>query len=93
MTDRYRFVAGHGPRQTCATIGGTGATEQVIEMTHYSKLIPRAAVTLGALSTTTLRAQQSDADTDVALVLQRSVSDVLSQEIETLDVVVAGRTP
>ena len=40
------------------------------------------------LSTTTLRAQQSDADTDVALVLQRSVGDVLAQEIEALDTVV-----
>lgn len=40
------------------------------------------------LSTTTLRAQQSDVDTDVALVLQRSVGDVLAQEIEALNVVV-----
>ena len=45
------------------------------------------------LSTPTLRAQQSDADTDVALVLQRSVGDVLAQEIETLDVVVAEGAP
>jgi hypothetical protein len=42
------------------------------------------------LSSATLRAQQSDADTDVALVLQHSVGDVLAREIETLDIVVAG---
>ena len=41
------------------------------------------------LSSATLRAQQSDADNDVALVLQRSVGDVLDREIEALDVVVA----
>lgn len=45
------------------------------------------------LSSATLRAQQSDADTDVALVLQRSVGDVLTREIEALDLVVAGTTP
>jgi hypothetical protein len=45
------------------------------------------------LSSATLRAQQSDADTDVALVLQHSVGDVLAREIETLDIVVAGSTP
>ena len=43
------------------------------------------------LSSAMLRAQQSDADIDVALILQRSVGDVLDREIETLDVVVAGR--
>lgn len=43
------------------------------------------------LSSATLRAQQSDADMDVALILQRSVGDVLDREIETLDDVVAGR--
>ena len=42
------------------------------------------------LSSATLRAQQSDADTDVALILQRCVGDVLDREIETLDVIVAG---
>src|SRR5579863_9819008 len=45
------------------------------------------------LSSATLRAQQSDADTDVALVLQHSVGDALAREIETLDVVVASGTP
>ena len=44
------------------------------------------------LSSATLRAQQSDADNDVALVLQRSVEDVLDREIEALDVVVAEGT-
>ena len=44
------------------------------------------------LSSATLRAQHSDADTDVALVLQRSVGDVLAREIEALDVVVADGT-
>ena len=44
------------------------------------------------LSSATLRAQQSDADNDVALVLQRSVGDVLDREIETLDVVVVEET-
>jgi hypothetical protein len=44
------------------------------------------------LSCTTLRAQQSDADTDVALALQRSVGDVLDREIDALDVVVAEGT-
>lgn len=44
------------------------------------------------LSCATLRAQQSDADADVALALQRSVGDVLDREIEALDVVVAEQT-
>jgi len=44
------------------------------------------------LSSATLRAQQSDADNDVALVLQRSVGDALDREIEALDVVVAEET-
>lgn len=45
------------------------------------------------LSSATLRAQQSDADNDVALVLQRSVGDVLDREIESLDGAVAEGTP
>jgi hypothetical protein len=42
------------------------------------------------VSSAALRAQRTDADTDVALILQRSVGDVLDGEIEALDVVVAG---
>ena len=41
------------------------------------------------LCTATLRAQQSDADTDVALVLQRSAGDALDREVEALDVILA----
>ena len=41
------------------------------------------------LCSATLRAQQSDADTDVALVLQRSAGDALDREVEALDVILA----
>lgn len=44
------------------------------------------------VSSATLRAQRTDADTDVALILQRSVGDVLGEEMEALDVVLAGGT-
>ena len=41
------------------------------------------------LCSAALRAQQSDADTDVALVLQRSAGDALDREVEALDVILA----
>ena len=41
------------------------------------------------LCSAALRAQQSDEDTDVALVLQRSAGDALDREVEALDVILA----
>ena len=44
------------------------------------------------VSSATLRAQRTDADTDGALILQRSMGDVLGEEIEALDVILPGGT-